>query len=77
MATKKKAEAPLYSELRAELDDLILDLEGDSPNLDELGAKVERAAELLGLCQAYLKRTELRVEEALTRVASLYEDDED
>ena len=61
MNAKKKD--PSFGEAVGEVEDILARLEADEVDVDELGAEVKRAVELVGLCREKLRRTELEVKE--------------
>lgn len=69
MNAKKKD--PSFGEAVGEVEAILARLEADEVDVDELGAEVKRAVELVGLCREKLRRTELEVKEF---VAALEED---
>ena len=65
--TKETAsQEPRYSEAIAELEQILDQIENDEVDLDDLGGKVERAAELISLCRGKIERAELQVERIVT-----------
>ena len=52
---------PRYSEALGELESILDAIEHDEVDLDELGAKVERAAELIQLCRDKIESTKTQV----------------
>lgn len=66
MTAKKKD--PSFGEAVGEVEDILARLEGDEVDVDELGAEVKRAVELVGLCREKLRRTELEVKEFVARL---------
>ena len=54
-----------YSLALEELQEIINDLESDQVDIDELARKVERANELLQLCQKRLTSTQMQVEKII------------
>lgn len=60
MAKKEK-----YEDQIAELEQIIAEIEDESVSVDELSAKVKRAAHLIRSCQAVLKNTEQEVDDIL------------
>ena len=51
----------LYSDAIQELEQLVLSIENEDVNVDELGVKVKRAAELITICRDRLHSTEEEV----------------
>lgn len=54
-----------YEDQIAELEKIIEAIEDESVSVDELSAKVKRAAQLIRSCQSVLKNTEKEVESIL------------
>ena len=54
-----------YALALEELQEIINDLESDQVDIDELARKVERANELLQLCQKRLTSTQMQVEKII------------
>lgn len=84
MAREKKeksaepdAEAMRYGAAVAEIEQILASIDRDEIDIDELSQKVERAVELLKLCRARLKATELRVTQVLQEVAAEKEEDDE
>jgi exodeoxyribonuclease VII small subunit len=63
MSDKKKADDPSYSDLSAELETILDEIESGEIDLDALSDKVERAATLLALCRKRLAATETKVKQ--------------
>ena len=61
-----QAQEPRYSEAIAELEQILDQIENDEVDLDDLGSKVERAAELISLCRGKIERAEMQVERIVT-----------
>ena len=59
--TAKDSE-PGYGEAMAELDAILAELEGDELDVDVLAARVQRASELLKVCQARIVRAQQDVD---------------
>jgi len=55
------AEGLRYAEAMAELDGILVDLERDDLDVDELGAKVARAAHLIGWCRERIGAARMEV----------------
>jgi exodeoxyribonuclease VII small subunit len=74
-----------YAEAQAELDAILHELDGDEVDVDVLGARVRRAAELLRLCRDRIAAARFEVEqvvgeleaEAADAAAGVDLDDED
>jgi len=56
-----KKEKTTYGTAYAELQEILGALEGGDVDVDDLSAKVKRAAELIGFCQERLRSTETDV----------------
>lgn len=54
-----------YKEAMAEIENIVSQLEENKLDVDELGAKVKRVAELVAFCKAKLHDTEEEVENIL------------
>ena len=54
-----------YAEALAELDSILAELEGDDVDVDRLGDRVARAAELIALCRGRIDRARVRIEEVV------------
>ena len=57
----EEQEAMKYGDAIAELNEILTAIEADRFDLDELGEKVARAAELIRLCRSKIDATELQV----------------
>ncbi|MDO8367991.1 MAG: exodeoxyribonuclease VII small subunit [Saprospiraceae bacterium] len=55
---KLQPEEPSYQSAWTELQKIVNDLQGGSIGIDELTAKIERAAELVRFCRERLRSTE-------------------
>jgi exodeoxyribonuclease VII small subunit len=53
-----QAEEPNYQSAWTELQKIVNDLQGGNVGIDELSAKIERAAELVRFCRERLRSTE-------------------
>ncbi|MDH4170433.1 MAG: exodeoxyribonuclease VII small subunit [Acidimicrobiia bacterium] len=62
---------PGYAEALAELDEILSDLEADDIDVDVLATKVERAAELIRLCQGRIATARVQVEKVVAELAGL------
>jgi exodeoxyribonuclease VII small subunit len=56
------ASEPTYAEAIAELESIVASLERDELDVDVLGARVARAAELIALCRDRIAGTRMEVE---------------
>jgi exodeoxyribonuclease VII small subunit len=54
-----------YAEAQAELDAILHELDGDEVDVDVLGARVRRAAELLRLCRSRIAAARFEVEQVV------------
>ena len=75
MSTKKKSD-PSWSEASQELEQILRDIESGSIDLDELHARVERAAELIQVCRDKLSGTETRVRKVVDALSEADSDTE-
>jgi len=64
---KKSDKEPGYAEAYDELQKILADLEGGEIDVDDLSAKVKRAAELIEFCRKRLKDTEVEVKKVVER----------
>ncbi len=55
-----------YSDALAELETILDQIENDRVELDELAAKVERAATLIHHCRSKIERTQMQVQRIIT-----------
>ena len=74
-AAKKKSDSPGYAQASAELESILDEIENGTADIDILGEKVERAAELIRQCRETLTGTELRVKKVVEELTS--SDDQD
>jgi exodeoxyribonuclease VII small subunit len=51
-----------YQDALAELDQILDELDGDSVDVDRLGARVKRAAELIALCRGRIASARVEIE---------------
>lgn len=58
----QQPEEPNYQSAWTELQKIVNDLQGGSVGIDDLSAKIERAAELVRFCRERLRSTEDAVE---------------
>lgn len=65
--------APSFGEAMGELEDILERIEGEEIDVDRLAAELGRAAELLDLCRAKIRRAEVEV----TQIVQSLEEDED
>lgn len=56
-----KKEQLSYSSAQAELQQIVRQLQDDQINMDDLAAKVKRAAELIDWCRQHLRQTETEI----------------
>lgn len=59
---------PNFTEAMAELETLVQELESDSLDVDELTARVARAADLVQWCRERIDQARFSVEEVLVRL---------
>ena len=59
---------PSFTEAMAELETLVQELESDSLDVDELTARVARAADLVQWCRERIDHARFSVEEVLVRL---------
>lgn len=64
-----------YADAVKELETIIHEIENDETELDELMDKVKRAAELIRYCRQKLLRTEDEVNDVLTELRDLSENE--
>lgn len=57
-----------YTKAFEELQQLVADMEQGDITVDELSAKVKRAAELLAICKKQLQQTQLDVQQILSDI---------
>jgi exodeoxyribonuclease VII small subunit len=69
MAAKKKQ--PTYTEAATELETILDAIESGDADVDVLGEKVERAAELIKFCREKLTGTEQRVDKVVADLRQL------
>ena len=62
----QQAKEPSYQSAWTELQGIVNELQGGSVGIDDLKAKIERAAELVRFCKERLRSTE----DAITRLGS-------
>ncbi|MGQ0644681.1 MAG: exodeoxyribonuclease VII small subunit [Elusimicrobiota bacterium] len=76
---KKNNGGPTYAAAYEELQKILEALEQGEVDVDDLSAKVKRAAELIEFCQKRLKETELEVKRVVDQFqkAKIADDDED
>jgi exodeoxyribonuclease VII small subunit len=59
-----------YADAQAELDAILRELDGDEVDVDVLGARVRRAAELLRLCRSRIAAARFEVEQVVGELES-------
>lgn len=64
-----------YTQSFEELQRIVSEMETGNIGIDELALKVKRAAELISVCKAKLKSTELDVQKILAELADTNEED--
>lgn len=57
-----------YVEAMAEIDEIIVQIEGDELDIDNLSAKIKRVAQLVELCKLKLRSTEEEVQKILDKL---------
>jgi exodeoxyribonuclease VII small subunit len=57
-----------YAAALAELDDILHELDGDEIDVDVLGARVQRAAELLRVCRDRISSARFEVEQVVAEL---------
>ena len=57
-----------YADALAELEDILDELDGDEVDVDVLGARVRRAAELLRLCREHIAGARFEVEQVVAEL---------
>ena len=62
---------PGYADALAELDTILADLEADDIDIDVLATKVERAAELIQLCQSRIVTARVQVEKVVSELGAI------
>lgn len=67
MSAKKTAEASFTESMR-ELEEILGRIEGEEVDLDRLAEELRRAAELLELCRAKIRRAEVEVTQIVQRL---------
>jgi exodeoxyribonuclease VII small subunit len=61
-------ESPSYVDALRELHTILAEIERDDVDVDALGAKVRRAAELIELCRARIEAARVEVERVVSSV---------
>jgi len=67
MSAKKTTEASFTESMR-ELEEILGRIEGEEVDLDRLAEELRRAAELLELCRAKIRRAEVEVTQIVQRL---------
>lgn len=68
-ATGSPSPEPIgYASALAELDDILHELDGDEVDVDVLGARVRRAAELLRICRDRITSARFEVEQVVAEL---------
>ncbi len=62
-----------YRDALAELDEILAELEGDAVDVDRLGLRVKRAAELIALCRQRIGAARVEVESVVADLDRLRE----
>jgi exodeoxyribonuclease VII small subunit len=66
------AESVGYAEAVAELDRILSELEDPAIDVDQLAARVRRAAELIELCRSRIAKARMDVEQVVTALDETY-----
>ena len=69
-APSPEADGMSYADAQAELDAILRELDGDEVDVDVLGARVRRAAELLRLCRSRIAAARFEVEQVVGELES-------
>jgi exodeoxyribonuclease VII small subunit len=69
-STASSGEEIGYAAALAELDDILHELDGDEVDVDVLGARVRRAAELLRICRSRIASARFEVEQVVAELES-------
>jgi exodeoxyribonuclease VII small subunit len=69
-SAKKRADTTGYTVAAKELETILDEIENGTTDIDVLGEKVERAAELIRQCQQSLTGTEMRVKKVVEELAA-------
>jgi len=59
---------PGYAEALAELEGILHELEGDAVDVDHLGQRVRRAAELIRLCRGRIDHARMEIEQVVAEL---------
>jgi exodeoxyribonuclease VII small subunit len=62
-----------YQDALAELDEILDELEGEAVDVDRLGARVKRAAELIAICRGRIASARLEIESVVADLDRLDE----
>ena len=77
MAKKARStEKVKYGEAVEEIEHILESIDQDEIDIDDLSDKVERAVQLIRVCQDKLRATETRVNQALEGLQDLQDDDD-
>ncbi len=57
-----------YAEALAELEGILHELEGDAVDVDHLGDRVRRAAELIRLCRSRIDHARMEIEQVVAEL---------
>ena len=57
-----------YAEALAELEGILHELEGDAVDVDHLGERVRRAAELIRLCRGRIDHARMEIEQVVAEL---------
>lgn len=69
--TTKAEEPARYAEMMEELEQILEQLESDAIDVDELSARVKRAAELIRLCRKRLVDSQTEIEQVVADLDAL------
>lgn len=72
--TSAKGEKVRYADLMTELEQILEDLENDAIDVDELGARVQRASELIRICRERLVASRTEIEQVVADLDALQTD---
>lgn len=65
---KKKADSLKFGEARAELEQILKEIEANEVDVDDLAEKIRRAAALIRVCRDKLERTRTEVEKIVSEM---------
>jgi exodeoxyribonuclease VII small subunit len=77
MTKKATSEEPIaYTDALDELDEILTELDADDVDVDLVARRVERAAELLGLCRDRLADAQVQVDRVVADLDRMIGDDD-